>query len=47
MFLFRGRRRGLTGHEINHGDEKYSIGNTIKNIVITLCGDKGQLHLLW
>lgn len=25
---------------INHGDEKYNIGNTVNNIVITLYADR-------
>lgn len=33
--------------KISHKVERYSMGNIVNNIIITLCGDRWQLHLLW
>lgn len=41
----RGKKFQLQKQIVSHGDEKYSIGNMVSNIVVTLCGDRWWLHL--
>lgn len=31
-----------SSYKISHRDKKYSIGNMVSNIVILLCGDRGD-----
>ena len=45
--------KGIKMHELpvinsmRYGDEKYSIRNKVSNIVITLYGNRWQVHLSW